>query len=96
MWVYLEGKNAVSIRKVEVNACQVSLSVADPEGGGGGGGNRRPLKLDRLWGFLKIKMLKNKPQIARESIKTILELLGALSGPWSPGPLPKVSLVPRS
>ena len=29
-------------------------------------------------------MLKNKAQIARESIKITLELLGPLSGPWTP------------
>ena len=29
-------------------------------------------------------MLKNKAQIARESIKTNLELPGPLSGPWTP------------
>ena len=29
-------------------------------------------------------MLKNKAQIARESIKTTLELPGPLSGPWTP------------
>ena len=29
-------------------------------------------------------MLKNKTQIARESIKTTLELPGPLSGPWTP------------
>ena len=39
-----------------------------------------------------IRMLKNKAQIARESIKTTLEFPGPLSGPWT---LPKVSSVPR-
>ena len=38
--------------------------------------------------FFKIpfcmRMLKNKAQIARESIKTTLELPGPLSGPWTP------------
>ena len=29
-------------------------------------------------------MLKNKAQIARESIKTTTELPGPLSGPWTP------------
>ena len=29
-------------------------------------------------------MLKNKAQIARESIKITLELPGPLSGPWTP------------
>ena len=29
-------------------------------------------------------MLKNEAQIARESIKTTLELPGPLSGPWTP------------
>ena len=29
-------------------------------------------------------MLKNKAQIAQESIKTTLELPGPLSGPWTP------------
>ena len=38
-------------------------------------------------------MLKNEAQIARESIKTTLELPGPLSGPWTPA---KVSSVPRS
>ena len=30
-------------------------------------------------------MLKNKAQIARESIKTTLEFPGPLSGPWTRG-----------
>ena len=29
-------------------------------------------------------MLKNRAQIAREGIKTTLELPGPLSGPWTP------------
>ena len=29
-------------------------------------------------------MLRNKAQIARETIKTTLELPGPLSGPWTP------------
>ena len=33
---------------------------------------------------LFIRMLKNKAQIAQESIKTTLELPGPLSGPWTP------------
>ena len=47
-----------------------------------------PLKLDQLCFlvqfFFYIRMLENKAQIARESIKTTLELPGPLSGPWTP------------
>ena len=62
-----------------------------PSSGGsrGGGRNRRaaPLKLDQLFFspfYIYIRMLKNKAQIARESIKTALELPGPLGGPWTP------------
>ena len=44
---------------------------------GGGGRNRRPLKLAYVcccFPIFFIRMLKNKAQIARESIKLILEL----------------------
>ena len=44
-------------------------------------------KMDQLCVFLPlffIRMLKNKAQIARESIKTTLELPGPLSWPWTP------------
>ena len=57
------------------------VPVADP-----GGCNRRapppppPPKKKTLF----IRMLKNKAQIARESIKTTLELPGPLSWPWTP------------
>ena len=34
--------------------------------------------------FFYIRMLKNKAQIARESIKRTLELSGPFSGPWTP------------
>ena len=44
------------------------------QGWGGGGQQARPLKLDQFFFF--IRMLKNKAQIARESIKTTLELPG--------------------
>ena len=54
------------------------------QGGRLWGRNRHPLKLDQLV-FLSplsfIRMLKNKAQLARESIKTTLELPGPLSGP---------------
>ena len=52
--------------------------------------NRRPLlKFDHLCLFSNpfcccCRMLKNKAQIARESIKTTTELPGTLSGPWTP------------
>ena len=52
-----------------------------------GGATGAPLKLDQLCFlimFLNIRMLKNKAQIARESIKTTRELPGPLSGPWTP------------
>ena len=55
--------------------------MADRGGGGGGERNRPPLKLDQLcflFQFFFIRMLKNKAQIARETI------LGPLSGPWTP------------
>ena len=55
------------------------IPSADPEGGGGGGNRRTPppppLKSDQLFFpqyFFFIRMLKNKAQIARESIKTTL------------------------
>ena len=54
---------------------------------GGGGATGTPLKLDQLCVFFIqfcIRMLKNKAQIARESIKTTLELPGPLNGPWTP------------
>ena len=46
-----------------------------------------PLKIGSTMAFLShvfIRMLKNKAQIARESIKTTLDLPGPLSGPWTP------------
>ena len=47
-----------------------------------------PLKFDRLWVFFPIpfciRMLQNRAQIARESMKKLLELPGPLSGPWTP------------
>ena len=52
----------------------------------GGGGAIGTPKLDQqcfLFQFLT-RMLKNKAQIARETIKTTLELSGPLSGPWIP------------
>ena len=52
------------------------------QGGGGATGARAPLKLDQQYfviHFFKIRMLKNKAQIARESIKTTLELRA-----WTP------------
>ena len=54
------------------------------KGGGGGAQQAPPLKLDQLWFFIQffIRMLKNKAQIPRESIKTTPELPGPLSGPW--------------
>ena len=63
------------------------LHVIESSGGSRGGRNRHPLKLDRLCAFYPlyvIRMLKNKAQRARESIKTILELPGPLSRPWTP------------
>ena len=54
------------------------------KGGGGGTGAPPKIGLCFLSFFLKIRMLKNKAQIARESIKTSLELPGPLSGPWTP------------
>ena len=63
-------------------------SVADPRGGGGEGAQQAPPPKIGSTMFFKIKfvirMLKNKAQIARESIKTTLELPGPLSGPWTP------------
>ena len=38
--------------------------------------------------YFFLRMLKNKAEIARESIKTTLELPRPLSGPCRPGPLP--------
>ena len=45
---------------------RTNFSVADPGGGGGGGGGAPPLILDQLcfFDFFKIRMLKNKAQIA--------------------------------
>ena len=57
-------------------------TVADPRGGGGGQQVHAPPKIGSTIFF--IRMLKNKAQIARESIKTTLELPGPLSGPWTP------------
>ena len=63
------------------------MHVSGGSKGGGGGAQqaRPPLKLDKLYIFLSnlffIRMLKNKAQIARESIITTLELPGPLSGP---------------
>ena len=59
------------------------VSVADP---GGGGRNRRPKNwFNYVFLFHSlIRMLKTKAQIARESIKTTLELPAPLSGPWTP------------
>ena len=56
----------------------------------GGGGQQAPPPPPPKIGstmFLSnffIRMLKNKAQIARETIKTTLELPGPLSGPWTP------------
>ena len=52
------------------------------------GSSARPLKLDQLFHppppiKKKIRMLKNKAQVARESIKTTLEFPGPLMGPWT-------------
>ena len=61
--------------------------VADPRGGGGGAQQAHPPKIESaMFVFFQffIKMLKNKAQIARESIKISLELPGSLSGPWTP------------
>ena len=61
-------------------------SLADPRGGGGATG-MCPAKIGSTMFFLIqlfIRMLRNKAQIARESIKTTLELPGPLSGPWTP------------
>ena len=57
--------------KIKFNTVTISVyhAVADPRGGGVR--NRRPLKLDRLCFFIHfffIRMLKNKAQIARESV----------------------------
>ena len=54
-------------------------------GSKGGGGNRRvpPPQIGSTM-FFFIRMLKNKAQIARESIKITLELPGPFSGPWTP------------
>ena len=66
------------------------IPVADPRGrGGGGGATGAPLKLDQLCFFAiqffyYIRMLKNKAQIERESIKTTPELPGSLRGQWTP------------
>ena len=38
-------------------------------------------------------MHKNKAQIARESIKTIIELPGVLGGPWTPAESEFVSTI---
>ena len=60
-------------------------AVADPQGGATS--VCPPLKWDRLCflnPILKIRMLKNKPQIVRESINTTLELPRPLSRPWTP------------
>ena len=58
-------------------------AVAEPEGGARGA---RPLKFNRLRFLIKsfIRMLKIKAQIARESIKTTLQIPVPLSGPWAP------------
>ena len=63
--------------------------VADPRGGGGGGATgARPPKIGSTVCVLNqknfIRMLKNKAQIAQESIKTALDLPGPFSGPWTP------------
>ena len=50
----------------------------------GGATGARPPKIGSTMYFLSIRMLKNKAQIARESIKITLELPGPLSGPWTP------------
>ena len=63
--------------------------MAYRSGGSKGGGVQQAHapKLDQLC-FLNqhfsIRMLNNKAQIARDSIKTVLELPGPLSGPWTP------------
>ena len=55
--------------------------VADPRGGGGWRNRCAPLKLDQLCFFIQffIRMLKNKAQIARKSIKTTPEGPGPAS-----------------
>ena len=65
--------------------------VADPEGGVTGARppppNKKKKKIGSTIFFTNpvcIRMLKNKAQIARESIKKILELPGPLRGPWTP------------
>ena len=58
--------------------------VADPRVGGGGGAQQAPPKIGPTMFILIqlfIRMLKNNAQIARETIKTTLELPGPLSGP---------------
>ena len=60
--------------------CRHCLTVADP--------GRAPPKIRSTMCVFKIqffiRMLKNKAQIALESIKTTPELPGPLSGPWTP------------
>ena len=60
-----------------------AFPVADPRGGGAAG---TPTKIGSIFFLIQlfIRMLKNKTQIARESIKITLELPGPLSGPWTP------------
>ena len=63
-----------------------SLTVADPRGGGAQQACAPP-KIESIMLFnpiFFIRMLKNKAQIARESIKITPELPGPLRRPWTP------------
>ena len=86
-----------SLRQKKKKKKMRSNSGGSRGGGGGGGAIGAPPPKKKKWftvcffHFFFIRMLKNKAQIARESIKTTLELPGPLSRP-----LPKVSSVPRS
>ena len=71
--------------KCTVTVCHVSFSVADPEGAQQA---RATLKLDRLLCVLIpfcIRILNDKAQIARESLKTPKASRALISGPWTPG-----------
>ena len=63
----------------------MSSSFCSGRSGGGGGGGTGVCSPKNFPPNLKIRMLKNKTQIAQESIKTTLELA------MGPGPLPKVT-----
>ena len=68
---------------LQMSLAPASLTaVADP----GGATGAPPPKIGSTLFFVIqffIRILKNKAQIARESIKTTLELPGPLSGPWT-------------